>query len=466
MTKIYSLFLSLFLTSITFGQNIVGDWYGAINVQGIELPLVFHIQEAEGVYQATMDSPDQGVNDIPMGSVNFADRQLKMALDAAKLNIELALNEQENFEGNFIQSGMKLPLTLTRTKPDSKSKIKPQEPKPPFPYASEEVTFTNELEQINLAGTFTFPKKGKKFVAVVLISGSGPQDRNSAILGHKPFLLLADYLTRQGIAVLRFDDRGVGASTGDFSSATSKDFSQDVRAAVKYLQGRKEINAKKIGLIGHSEGGLIAPMVSADNPDIAFIVMMAGPGVHCAEVLLEQQKLNALVNGAPEADIKESLALSEALFKAINAESDHKKLRENLEAIISDKYDELYERGEEALPKKEYFTESLLTAYDNPWMLYFLRHDPKPYLQATSCPILAVNGEKDLQVEPKSNLKGIQAAMDEAGMKNYKIVELPGLNHLFQHSKTGSPSEYASLEETLAPEFLKLVADWINELYK
>jgi pimeloyl-ACP methyl ester carboxylesterase len=332
---------------------------------------------------------------------------------------------------------------------------RPQEPKKPYPYDEEEVGYENKRDGVKLAGTLTLPRGKGPFPATLLITGSGPQDRNESLLGHKPFLVLADYLTRQGIVVLRVDDRGVGGSTGSVPDSTTENFAADVTAGIEFLKTRKEIDPKQIGLIGHSEGGLIAPMVAAQNGDVAFIVLMAGTGLTGEEILYLQGALILKAGGASAEQLAKQRATQEGMFKILKEEKDpataEKRLHEELSRNLT----------EEAKKKSEQAIAAQIKRANTPWFRYFLTLDPRPALRKVKCPVLALNGENDLQVPATENLREIEAALKAGGNKDVTIVSLPKLNHLFQTSETGSMSEYAKIEETIAPVALKTIGDWI-----
>jgi len=283
-------------------ESIEGIWQGTLKAPGgVELRIVFKISEKpDGTMTATMDSSDQGVTGIPVEKVAFENGNLRLDVKSILGVFQGKLKEDGlEIEGEWKQSGQSFPLVLKRIEKAAEVR-RPQEPKKPYPYKEEEVVYENKEAGITLAGTLTLPRQECPFPAVLLISGSGPQDRNETLLGHRPFLVLADYLTRRGIAVLRVDDRGVGESTGNISQATSEDFATDVLAGIEYLKNRKEINPMQIGLIGHSEGGFIAPMVAVQSPDVAFIVLMAGTGLTGEEILYLQGELMARAEGASE----------------------------------------------------------------------------------------------------------------------------------------------------------------------
>ena len=444
--------------------SIEGIWQGKLKVPGTELSIVFKIsQNPEGTLTATLDSPDQGVTGIPVEEVIFKDNTLHLEVKSVGGVYEGKVSEDFLvIEGEWKQSGGVFPLTVKRV--DKAIEIlRPQVPKKPYPYTEEEVAYENKEAGITLAGTLTLPPGKGPSPAVLLISGSGPQDRNETIYNHHPFLVLADYLTRQGIAVLRVDDRGVGESTGDFSQATSVDFASDVLAGIEYLKTRKEINPEQIGLIGHSEGGLIAPMVAVKSPDVAFIILMAGTGLTGEEILYLQGALISRAMGVNEEDIAKNRQFNEKIFSLIKEEKDKKTIEEKLRQMFMEDWAELNEEEKSRIGDPEVFLEAQLKSLLSPWLKFFLTYDPKPTLNKVKCPVLAINGEKDLQVPPKENLSAIEEALKVGGNQNYTIKELPGLNHLFQTAQTGLPAEYAKIEETISPVALKIISDWILE---
>jgi dipeptidyl aminopeptidase/acylaminoacyl peptidase len=338
---------------------------------------------------------------------------------------------------------------------NSTAQNRPQEPKKPYPYDEEEVGYENKRDGVKLAGTLTLPRGKGPIPAALLITGTGPQDRNESVSGHKPFLVLADYLTRQGIAVLRVDDRGVGGSTGSLADSTAENFAADVMAGIAFLKSRKEINPKQVGLIGHSEGGSIAPMVAAQNDDVAFIVLMAGTGLTGEETLYLQGALILKAGGASAEQLAKQRATQESMFKILKEEKDpattEKRLHEELSRNLT----------EEDKKKAEQAIMANIKRVNTPWFRHFLTFDPRPALQKVKCPVLALNGENDLQVPANENLREIGAALKAGGNKDVTVVRLPKLNHLFQTSETGSPNEYAKIEETIAPVALKTIGDWI-----
>ncbi len=461
--------LSFFLTGNA--QDVIGDWSGQLDVSGTSLRIVFHITLEGDQYQATMDSPDQGASGIPVNGVTFESPNLK--LDLANIGGSYEGTVSEDFlsiEGVFTQAGHDLPLKLAKTSQQEIEQMapkRPQTPKEPFPYYSEEVVFENADAGIKLAGTLTLPDAKGQYPVVVLISGSGPQNRNEELMNHQPFLVLSDYLTRQGIGVLRYDDRGVAQSEGDFGTATSADFATDAYAAVQYLKTRKEVLVDKIGLAGHSEGGMIAPMVAAAHPaDIDFIVLLAGPGTKLSELLLEQVELISRVSGVSEEKIKRDAKISKGAYDIMAQKHDLEVEKKELEAYLDQALDLLDAEEIAAAGGKQAIIQKQLSTLQDPWFRYFITFDPKDYLTQVKCPVLAINGSNDLQVAPGSNLMAIKEALAAGGNKQGEIVLLAGLNHLFQKSETGSPSEYATIEETMSVDLLKTVANWIHKTVK
>lgn len=451
-------------------QSFVGSWQGVLEVQGIKLRLVFHISQTDGQYTSLLDSPDQGATGIPTSETRVAGDSLFISADALRLAYRGKLAAGgKRISGTFSQGSVVQQLELERTgeaELAAAAPKRPQEPRPPFPYLEEEVQFQNEAAGIQLAGTLTLPKGPGPHRVAVLISGSGPQNRDEEILGHKPFLVLADHLTRAGIGVLRFDDRGVGASEGDFASATSADFATDVEAAVAYLRNRPEVNPQQIGLIGHSEGGLIAPMVAAKDPAIAFVVLMAGPGLSGYHILLQQVADINRANGMEEQKVKQNVKTSKKLYKIIMKSASAEAAREKALAFMKKEMAKLSDEEKAQIGDPEKFMQQQLAQLNSPWFRYFLSYDPRPALRQLSCPVLAINGSKDTQVHAGKNLKVIESALRKSASPHYTVKELPGLNHLFQTAETGAPTEYAQIEETMAPIALETIAEWILALAK
>lgn len=458
MKKFFLIIASLLAVSAISAQEITGTWNGVLKVQGIQLRLVFHVTKTDTGFSSTMDSPDQGAAGIPMTSTVYENNQLTMKHDAATIVYTGELKDGI-VVGTFKQAGQSFPMDLKREAAVKVTVTRPQEPVQPYPYLAEEVVFDNTAANVRLAGTLTLPKTGGPFTVAVLISGSGPQNRDEELLGHKPFLVLSDYLTRNGIAVLRYDDRGTASSTGNFSLATTDDLATDAEAAIAYLKTRKEINPEKIGLIGHSEGGVIAPLVASRSKDVAFIVMMAGTGMTGSNLLPLQSELISKAAGIPEADLAKSKEINARLFDMVAKSKDPEKLQSQVTTYLNSVIKDLPANEKPPGMSDEDLVKTQVKQLCSPWMLFFLSYDPIPALKKVKCPVLAINGEKDLQVPPKENLGPIKKALKKN--KSVTIIEFPGMNHLFQECTTGSPNEYAQIEETMSPKMLKVVGDWV-----
>jgi len=461
--RTFSILLISLLTSISLSaQDITGQWNGALKVQGTQLRLVFNVIKTENGVSSTMDSPDQGAKGIPTTTTNFENSILKITIANAKIEYEGTLGKDNIIVGTFKQGGQSFPMNLSKVVIEKERFVRPQEPIKPYPYYSEEVTFENNKAGIILAGTLTLPKKDGVFPVVILISGSGPQNRDEELLGHKPFLVLSDYLTKNGIAVLRYDDRGTALSKGDFKTATSADFATDVESAITYLKTRKEINKKKIGLMGHSEGGLIAPMVASKSKDVAFIVLLAGTGIQGDQILLLQQKLIGKASGISDEDLQKNELINRKAFDIVNKSNNIEQLNIDLTNFIKQSLVENPNAGKPQEMSDEEFVKLQVNQIANPWMQYFIKYNPAPALEKVKCPVLAINGEKDLQVPPKENLEAIKNALTKGGNKKVTTKELPNLNHLFQECKTGSPDEYAKIEQTFSPTALTEILNWMQ----
>lgn len=446
-------------------EQLVGSWEGNLTFNSITLRMVFHLEQSEGgKLEGTMDSPDQGATGISISEVKIDSNTVIISIKSIGGTYTGKYNhETEELKGIWRQGSSNLPLTL---KPQIEEVVlnRPQEPKPPYPYNTVEVSFENVEAGVSLAGTLIYPKGEDPFSAVILISGSGPQNRDEEVFQHKPFLVLADHLVRQEIAVLRYDDRGTGESTGNFASGTSRDFAKDAWAAFQFVKEQKYFNTTKIGLAGHSEGGLIAGMIAAEHEEIDFAVLMAGPGLTGEEIIHLQSALIARANGSSEEEISRSNGLNKRLFEAVKSVPDRQELSREIEAIINDYISNLSE-SEKSKPDNNRETLNASAArVTKPWFRYFLTYDPSEALSKIKCPVLAVNGEKDLQVPPKENLKAIAKALKTAKNKDFTIKEIKGLNHLFQTANTGSPSEYVQIEETFSPQAMSLISEWIKQL--
>lgn len=449
-------------------EALEGDWAGELEVPGTTLRLVLHFQRPdEGGLTGTMDSPDQGAYGIATGPVRLAGDSVIVPVPSIGGTFRGAYREASGgpeIAGRWNQGAASLPLVLTpATGGEAAPPERPQEPEEPLPYEAREVTFRNASDGITLAGTFTLPPGDGPFPAVALISGSGPQDRDESLLGHRPFLVLADRLTRRGIAVLRYDDRGTAGSGGDFAAATSQDFARDATAAVRWLASRDAVDAGAVGLVGHSEGGLIAPMVSQGSDRVAFLVLLAGPALPGEEILYLQGEAIARAAGAPEDRIEAVRRRQERLFRAVLQEDDPSTRERRLQEILRAEPAVDSAGGATALPPEaaRETVEAQVDQLSGPWFRFFLRHDPAETLRRVEVPVLALFGEKDLQVPADTNAAVMTRALERAPTGEFEVRRLEGLNHLFQHADTGLPSEYGAIQETLAPGLMNTVADWI-----
>lgn len=444
-----NIFILLFFAVLQCNAQIEGYWSGKLNLGPTELELGFDIKAAENGFSATLDVPAQGAFDVPVDKTVFQDNHLQLTLSAMGASYSGTL-KGEAIEGEFTQHGMAFPLNLARGEKEA-PKARPQDPQPPFNYRAEEVTFTNKKEGNTLAGTLTIPEGDGPFPALVLVSGSGQQNRDEELMNHRPFWVIADYCARHGVAVLRYDDRGMGGSTGEVLNATSLDFSYDAEAAFDFLRNRKEINASQVGILGHSEGGIINFMVAERRPEVAFLVSLAGPAVNGIEVLKEQQAAILRAQGMSEEMVQFSGNANAQMFDIIEASSSREEADTLLRQLLK------------GWGYNEELTEQTVGQMASPWMYYFLKYDPTEAIVKTNCPALLLNGSKDLQVLASQNLPAYERIIAEHGKTNLTLRELPDLNHLFQHCETGSPNEYFTIEETISPEVLERIVEFVKK---
>jgi len=455
------LFLILvFSSQLLLAQEIVGSWGGGLKTDGGQLRINIHIKgSADDGYTATFDSPTQKVYGVPFSEVQYDGATLICVESKMGITYEAGMRAEE-LTGIWRQGGMSLSLNLVKYE-EPKAPIRPQEPIGEVPYINKDVEFVNELAGITLSGTLSLPTGKGPFPAVILVSGSGPQDRNSDVFGHKPFLVLADYLVRNGIAVLRYDDRGIADSKGDFSTATSADFADDAEAAFTYLQKQAGINAKKIGIIGHSEGGMIAPMVAARNKKVAFVVMIAGPAMAIDELMIAQGNAIATASEIDESLINEALTFNGKFYHFLIDQPDLESAKANLDGFLAENS---YKQSDgEMVPVAE--LKKQLTSALTPWFHYFIKYDPQENLSKLQCPVLAIYGSKDLQVPAKQNIEALTPILEKS-KTDHLIVELSDLNHLMQTAETGNVSEYDLIDETMAPKALETISNWILALRK
>ena len=449
----------------------VGTWQGELNVGPQSLPLVVHITQGAGGLEATMDSPAQGATGIPVSSVEADEAGLTFEVAVIQGRYQGTLRDDGAVEGTWTQGPNSLPLVLERVPEGGANAVvpgpedRPQTPRCPCPYAAHDVRFPNPAGGFELAGTLTLPEGEGPFPGVVLVSGSGPQDRDETLAGHKPFLVLADHLTRAGIAVLRYDDRGVGESGGDFPSATSVELATDADAAVAWLAARPEVRADAVGIVGHSEGGLVGPLVASRSDRPRFLVLLAGPGVPGKDVLRTQSRAIAELQGATATAIDTNDRVLTTAFAVLEETEDPGEASARLRALLEEEIGGLdpAERAAAGIPEDDPgpWLDMQVAQLTSPWMRYFLFHDPAPALEETRVPVLAVNGSLDSQVDADVNLAAIEAALRRGGNPDYTVEALPGLNHLFQEAGTGDPAEYAAIDQTMSPVAMERVAGWI-----
>jgi uncharacterized protein len=446
------------------GSGLAGFWRGVLQPSPfIQLRLGLEVKAGDNGLEGVMISLDQDNSRIPLSKATVDGEQVHLGVAriggvfAGKLKAD-----GSEISGEWEQNGQKFPLVFKRL--DKAAKLnRPQEPKKPYPYGEEEVVFENGVAKIQLAGTLTVPSGTGPHPAVILLTGSGPQDRNETVMGHRPFLILADHLSRHGIAVLRYDDRGFGKSTGDFATATHADFVEDALAAVMWLKTRKEIDPKRIGFIGHSEGGLVAPLATVRRPeDVAFLVLLAAPAVPLDEVLIRQSEDIIRGLGVEAKMIERSSALQREAYALIKSETDKAVLEPKLRALFQKQIAGMKPEHLAKLGITEGKFDSQLQMIQTAWFRGLINYDPRPTLRDVKCPVLALNGEKDIQVAAKVNLAAIREAVAAGKNGNVKVLELPGLNHLFQTCVTGAFTEYAQIEETFSPVALKEISDWVR----
>jgi pimeloyl-ACP methyl ester carboxylesterase len=434
--------------------GVEGVWQGALEGNGMRLRLQLHVShDAQRELVAALDSPDQGVSGLPAIHVGQKDAGFHFEIPVVSGVYDGRLNAAKTaIIGSWTQNNVEQKLDFRRSD-QLLELVRPQNPVKPYPYKEEEITFPNGKAKISLAGTLTLPRGQGPFPAAILLSDSGPYDRDESLVGHRPFLVLADHLTRKGIAVLRFDKRGIGKSTGEYANATTEGFAGDAEAALAYLKTRKEIDLQKTGLIGHGEGGMIAPLAVGHSGDVAWIVLLAAPGLKGEDTLLLQSELILKTAGVDDDQIVKTREFNKQTYALVRQQKDPATLQAELSDLVQSS-------GMSAsLPPAA--LQSQVRLMVSPWFRFFLDYDPVPMLQKTTCPVLSLNGEKDLQVSPKENLAKIQKALENGGNKDFQTTELLGLNHLFQHSPTGSPTEYGGIQETMAPQALNAVSDWV-----
>jgi len=451
--------------------SFAGSWEGKLNI-GTTIRLVFNIKDTtDNNLYSTMDSPDQAAMDIACSHTVAKEDSIFITTLGGRAKYSGKKIDGNYILGEFRQNGHKLTLDLKKT--DKAITLnRPQTPKPPFEYISEDVVYHNEPNNIQFGATITIPHGAGPFPAVLMITGSGQQNRDEELFGHRPFAVIADYLTKKGYIVLRVDDRGIGKSTGEFSGATSEDFKNDAIVSLNYLRSRKEVDQKKIGLMGHSEGGMIAPMIAVEDKGVDFLVLLAAPGVPCLQ--LNEEQLAALFekSGVKKESTDEYLELYEKMVKSSLKTDDKEEFRKQVNKEVTEwraktpSYVVLETTNISDNRSQEKFVDGIVNKLSDPWYKYLISYNPQPTLRKLSCKVLALNGEKDIQVLPGSNLVGVKECLDKSHSPEHETLELKGLNHLFQSCKTCSFQEYAQLEETFSPTALAAISDWMDKNVK
>lgn len=451
-------------TSVTDDMELAaieGVWQGRLNVQGNKLTMVFRVESSDKGYQLFMDSPDQKITDIPVEKITISNDSIIISVNAVKGTFS-GIVKGNIMDGSWSQGNMDFPLILERT--DSYEKLtRPQDPQEPFPYNVKDITFFNSKDSIRLAGTVTYPKGEGPFPGVILISGSGPQNRNEEVMGHRPFLVLADFLTKKGYAVLRYDDRGIAESEGDYASATTLDFSDDAMYAFDYLESLNFTDNSRTGIVGHSEGGLIAPIVAAQKGNVDFIILLAGTGLPLEYVLYRQGEDVFRSEGYGDFFIQYQKNFQEKIFSTIKSSMDDKLIEDSLRNLYA-QYNESAPDGAPLLTKEG--IEANITALMSPWYRAVLTLDPRDYLSQVDCPVLAINGENDVQVHYKDNLREIENALKKGGNQYITVLSLPGINHMMQESQSGAVSEYGEIEQTISPMVLDAIDTWLKKIHQ
>jgi pimeloyl-ACP methyl ester carboxylesterase len=463
LSKLILTFLLVLSSFYAFSQlksdQITGSWQGVL----MELRLVFHISVDESdSFKATLDSPDQGAMAIPLGAVSLVEDSIRIEAPIVNGLYIGKLISDSTIHGEWHQSGRSFQVNLNK---QVKAIVlnRPQEPKAPYPYKEEEVRFQNTTEGFALGGTLSLPKGEGPFPVALLVSGSGSQNRDEELFGHKPFKLIADKLARSGIAVLRYDDRGVDASGGNPAGSTTRDYAGDARSAIDYLLNRKDINHSGIGIIGHSEGAMIAFMLASSHDDIAFIISLAGPGVDGKTILLEQSDHIASLSGADPSVLEDNKAVMSKVYDIMIANESYEIWKEEVLKFTSKFYSEKdsYVYGEEDIERGKERLLASIPESSYAWMRYFVMFDPDTLYSSIKCSVLALNGEKDCQVLPEKNINAIKNGLLSVGNTNTTAMILPGLNHLFQNCETGLPNEYGIIEETFDQKALDFLSEWI-----
>jgi alpha-beta hydrolase superfamily lysophospholipase len=474
MKNITLVFLITLFTFSAISQKINPLWSGNLDAGGQKIELILHLSEnKDQSYSSSWDVPAQKAKGLVSSKTEFNNQHLYIEIKMIGASFTGDYNNN-TIIGTWEQSGMKFPLQLEPLENEKPEVVivRPQTPKPPFSYQVKEFVYTGEKTKLKYGATLTYPNDSAQFPLIILITGSGIQDRNETILDHKPFAVIADYLTKKGYAVLRVDDRGIGKSNGKFSQSTSEDFANDVEEHIHYAKTLSMIDTNKIGLCGHSEGGLIAPLVASRNKSVAFVMMMAGPGIDITEMMALQNEAVLKSNGVNEKAIKKYLPLYKDLLRSITQAADNtyalSKARSLTEKWVSSNDKEDVKATTNISNEKDIddYVKIITSQLSSKWWKFFANYNPQPILEQLKCPVLAINGSSDIQVVSAQNLKGIKSSLKKAGNKNYTIKEFESLNHLFQKCNKCTVQEYGDLETTIEPEVLDFMAKWLDKNIK
>lgn len=441
-------------------KSVVDVWTGAIEIMGRSIGISMTFKTKGGELKATIDIPEQNATALTLNNVRYDSSKVHCELPAGPgLAIFDGSVAGDSIKGTFTQAGTAGIFHLGRGGPATTK----EETEELVPYERKEVVFYND--SIKFAGTLTLPPTKGPHPAVVMITGSGPQNRDEELFGFKPFKIIADHFTRMGIAVLRYDDRGVGGSGGSTMQSTTADFANDALAAIHFLQSRSDINPKQIGLCGHSEGGIVAPLAASQSRDVAFIICIAGTGVDGKTLLLAQEEAIMRADSASEEKIQKALKSNKRIFELIVSGNNLDEVRKEFRASVIEQMNSMTEAQRKAVTNEEEFirtgVEARVASLQSPWFKFFLTYDPALALKKVKCPILALFGELDTQVPAELNKKAMESVLKKGGTKDYTFKVIPRADHLFLSAKTGSPSEYASLKKEFAPGFLDTMSDWI-----
>jgi hypothetical protein len=472
--KIIIIFFLLVSSFVSYSQLTTSNWSGMLNAGGQKIELRLHlIQNPDKTYSSNWDVPLQKAKGILSSKTELVNNQLTIEVKMIGATYTGMLNAAGNaIEGSWGQSGMSFPLNMEPLNEvlEEKVLVKPQTPKPPFNYTVKEFTYEGANTKLTYGATLTYPNDNKRYPLVILITGSGRQDRDETIFDHKPFAVMADYLTKKGFAVLRVDDRGAGKSTGDFGKSTTADFALDVEEHLRYVKSLPMIDSTKIGLLGHSEGGLIAPMVAAQNKSVAFIVLMAGPGIEITQLMAVQNEMVLKSAGINQPSIDAYIPLYKQLMKTIIAIDNNEDAISQSKKIVKEwfsKTDKTFVKSTTNISSEadiNQFATTMAQTLSTPWWKFFAAYNPQPSLQKVKCPVLAINGSADIQVPAAVSLRGIEAALKKGGNKQFTTKQFEGLNHLFQKCTKCTVPEYGELETTIEPEVLDTIGNWLTLL--